>query len=77
MNSATPARRASAAAGSAPPQGIAPHRPARAGPPDRTMDELVESFHEHLVTDETKRAVAALAAAFGLADERGARAVRR
>ena len=35
-----------------------------------TMDEILAAAHEHLLTAETRRAVAALAAAFGLADER-------
>jgi hypothetical protein len=34
------------------------------------MDEIIEAMHEHFVTHDTKRAVTALAAAFGLAGER-------
>ncbi len=37
---------------------------------DQAMDEMIEALHEHFVTNDTKRAVTALAAAFGLAGER-------
>ena len=35
-----------------------------------TMDDMIAALHEHFVTHDTKRAVTALAAAFGLAGER-------